>query len=49
MKPILYCEPGITTNHKFKQCFCIGPDKCKDENCHVVKEYKKMKECLTRY
>lgn len=22
-----------------KTCFCIGPDKCNDKNCKLVKEY----------
>lgn len=28
---------------EMKQCFCIGPENCKDENCKLVQEYKE--EC----
>lgn len=24
-----------------KRCFCIGPEKCNDEDCELVRDYKK--------
>jgi hypothetical protein len=31
---------GSTANIKPKQCFCIGPDNCNDNNCELVKKHK---------
>lgn len=28
---------------KEKICFCIGPEKCNDVTCHVVKRYNSMR------
>ena len=27
-------------DNKSKVCFCIGPEKCNDESCPLVKQYK---------
>ena len=29
-----------------KVCFCIGPDKCKDKDCELVKEYNKKRKIV---
>ena len=29
-----------------KQCFCIGPEKCNDGSCEIVKEHKKKQKNL---
>ena len=40
----------LTAGYKFektgrtKSCFCIGPEKCNDKECNIVKEYNKYKK-----
>ena len=36
-------EYSNVKSHNGKMCFCIGPEKCKDETCEIVKRHRKVK------
>lgn len=29
-----------------KQCFCIGPDKCSDNSCRIVRDYREKQAII---
>ena len=39
-KDIVYSGLGKNA----KNCFCIGPEKCNDSSCRLVKEYREQQK-----
>jgi len=34
---------GNVKSHNGKMCYCVGPEKCNDQNCDIVKQHKRVK------